>query len=288
MKTILAVVGGGKSDAAVFETAFGMAQRMTAHVECFHARIGSGEAALYIPHLCYAAGPALGNALAQLEIDAEARSTAALHHFHQTCAERGVSVADGPNAIHGPTAAWREENGDAVSRIVTRARFHDLVVAARPSGPNGLPSDLLDRLLFDGGRPVLVPPAENPTLQTDTIMVCWKNRPESARAVGCALPMLKRSPHVVVTTVSDDEAAAQLSLTALAANLAWHGISAETRWIPGADASAADRLDEAAAACGAGLIVMGAYGRSRMRELILGGCTQRFIERATCAVFFAH
>ena len=290
MKNILALIGGGPSDDMVFETAFGAGLLFDAHIECLHIRISSGEAAVHTPHISYAIGRGLRSALSHLKKQAAARSQAGSEHFRETCARRSVTVGGRPGATDGPSASWREEDGDGLAPIVRHARFHDLVVASRPGGPNGMPQDLIDELLVACGRPILVPaPVARPAF--DMIMVCWKDVPEAARALGAAMPFLRKAKRVVAVGVAENEMPAEPSLMELRESLAWHGIKAEVQLLPISDRSAeavAEAIDYASAQYDADLIVMGAYGRSRTRELILGGCTQHFIMRSARPVLFTH
>ena len=287
MKTVLAVVGGGASDAAVFEAAFDAGQRLGAHIKCLHIRIDSGEAATYTPHVCYAMGAGLREALARLKAESATRSATAFQHFREACTRRSIPVVDRPGTTGGTSAAWREENGDALARIVAHARFQDLVVAARPSGPNGMRRDFLEELLVACGRPVLIPaPVTRPAF--DTVMVCWKDAPEAARALGAATAFLHRAKRVVAVGVVEGERPVEPSLDMLRASLAWHGVAAETRALPASDSSVSDTIDRAARDCDADLIVMGAYGHSRARELVLGGCTQHFIAHSARPVLLMH
>src|SRR5262245_4431294 len=96
MKTILVLTGGSDSDTAVFETALAAAQPLAAHLQFVHIRIGSGQAAIYSPHVEFARGPALADALARLESDAERRSAAFGDHVRAFCARFNITVQDRP------------------------------------------------------------------------------------------------------------------------------------------------------------------------------------------------
>src|SRR5262245_15247764 len=92
MTTILVLTGGSDSDAPVFETALAAAQPLAAHLQFVHIRIGSGQAAIYSPHVEFARGPALVDALARLESDADRRSAAFGDHVRALYALRHCSA----------------------------------------------------------------------------------------------------------------------------------------------------------------------------------------------------
>jgi len=288
MNTILAVVGGGQTDGAVLATALDAARHLGAHAECLHVRISAGEAAIYTPHVSYAMGEGLRSALVHLEKDAATRSEAAFRHFTEACAVRSIAIGAPPGKNGEASAGWCEASGSGVERIIHRARFHDLAVVARPSGPNGMPPDLIVRLLAAAGRPVLVPsPVVRPAFET--VMVCWKDTPEAARALGGAMSFLRRARRVVLFGMAEDGTGTVPSLSELAASLAWHGVDrVEIEQAAGTDMPVAEAIDRAAARCDADLVVLGAYGHSRTRELILGGCTQRFVEQSARPILFMH
>jgi nucleotide-binding universal stress UspA family protein len=172
--------------------------------------------------------------------------------------------------------------------MMHRARHHDLVVLGRWSRANGLPPDLIESLLVESGRPVLVAPPRIAHRITGTVLVCWTESAAAARALGAALPLLSKSERVVIVNVGEAAEASRDDMPDLVQQLSWHGISARFRWIPTDGRKVADHLESAAADCAADLLVMGAYSHSRIREKIFGGCTQHFIDRAERPVLLMH
>jgi nucleotide-binding universal stress UspA family protein len=287
MKSILVPVGGSDSDELVFDTALASAQLFGAHLQFLHVRIGVGAAAQCTPHVEFASGAALRDALSQLEIQRDGRSAGALQHIQELCARAKVPLCGEPG-ISGVTASSREERGDAVARILLHARHSDLTVVGRSRKPNGLPSDFIEQLLLKGGRPVLVAgPAAPPTLNR-TIMVCWKESADAARAVTAASPFLQRAERVILATVAEGKEDVRAAMSDFAAQLAWHGILAEVRIIEPAGRSPQDQLADAGREHAADLIVMGAYGHSHLRETLFGGCTQSFLRQGDRPILLMH
>jgi nucleotide-binding universal stress UspA family protein len=119
-------------------------------------------------------------------------------------------------------------------------------------------------------------------------MVGWKETPEAARALSAGMPILVNSRRVILARVEDGDFAQSGALDDLARQLAWQGIAAETQMIGADGRSIAQLLHAAAEAAHADLLVVGAYGHGRIRELVFGGVTQSFLEGARLPVFMAH
>lgn len=287
MKTILVLAGGSATDEAVFHTALAAARPFGAHLDFLHVRVGPGEAAAVTPNLGFAMGSALHEVLHQLQAEAKRRSAAAARHFRRFCEREAIGLADAPGSP-GVSAAWREQRGDAVEHMMLRARRHDLVVLGRPSRPNGLPSDLIELLLLGCGRPILVAPAGQRRSVTGTALVFWNETAASARALAAALPLLSLSRRVVVVGVEEPGGGSLDGTRDVARQLAWHGIDAASRWIAAETRAPAELLEAAAAHDDADLLVMGGYGHWRAREMIFGGCTRHFLDRAERPVLMMH
>jgi nucleotide-binding universal stress UspA family protein len=288
MKSFLIPIGGSDTDSSLFETALAAARPFSSHLNFLHVHIGPGEAALHSPHTGFAMGPALSSALQELDTKAQARSELAARHFREFCAKAMVEIREAPERIDAVTASWREEDGSALPRILFHARHHDLVVVGRSKSPNGLPADFLEQLLVGCGRPVLIAgPATTPAF-AGTIMVCWKESAEAARALNAAMPFLHHARRVVVVTVTEHGDNSAEALAEVARQLAWHGVRAELRTVLASGAGIPAVLSVAAHECGADLVVLGAYGHSRMHEILFGSCTQAVIRNAETSVLLMH
>jgi nucleotide-binding universal stress UspA family protein len=168
-----------------------------------------------------------------------------------------------------------------------RARHSDLVVVGRAKRANGLPTDFIEELLIGCGRPVLISSSTaRPTL-TGTIMVCWKETAEAARAMSAAMPYMTKAARVVVVSVAENEDPTE-AISDVARQLAWNGIRAETRILTPTGTAIPELLASATRECDADLIVIGAYGRSRMREVLFGSCTHSVIRNADRPVLLMH
>jgi nucleotide-binding universal stress UspA family protein len=288
MKSILVPIGGSSTDETLLKTALAAARPFSGHLQFLHVNVGAGEAAAHTPHAEFAMGPALSQALRELDDAARTRSATAAQHFSEFCARSMIAVRDTPERSDAVTASWQADDGHALKRIMLHARHHDLVVVGRARKANGLPADFLEQLLIGCGRPVLISNSAPPSTLIGTIMVCWKDTPEAARAVGAAMPFLTRAQRVVVVSVAEDGENLAESINDVARQLAWNGIDAETRIIAAKDGTVPALLASAAQECGADLVVAGAYGRSRMHEVLFGSCTQSMVRKADRPVLLMH
>lgn len=191
------------------------------------------------------------------------------------------------------TAAWLKLDGDPVGDTVAQARFTDLLVIGQmmpdgftPSAPN--PADVI----ISCGKPVLVTPhAGKYTTIGRRVLIAWDGSRESTRAVADALPLLRKADAVTILTIDEDSEQDTGTLPAaepLARHLSRHGVHAELIAQKSDGKPAGDLLLAQAADRSIDLLVMGCYGHSRFRELILGGATETMLDSMTVPVLFSH
>jgi nucleotide-binding universal stress UspA family protein len=189
---------------------------------------------------------------------------------------------------------WRSALDFPTRYVVREARSADIIVTG---GQNPVLSDAFALanprdLIVQAGRPVLFVSDANGWLDLRTVLVAWKDAPGARRAVADSLPLLRRAKNVVIVEIpegDDGRSAAQAGVDDVVAFLSRHGIVATTR-VPetAARGGATAQLDEIAADLDAGLIVAGAYGHLRFRELILGGMTEHLVTRIDRCVLLSH
>ncbi len=175
------------------------------------------------------------------------------------------------------------------------ARLHDLTVLPMPAGSyiGHLDSQwYAETALFETGRPVLVLPHKYsaPTMgHFGTVAVAWDNSRAAARAIADAMPVLHSAKSVrVVTIVNDKAIGSEPPPGAILNHLAMHGISAVHDMIEARGRDAGTALTDYVRDQSAGLLVMGGYGRSRMREIMLGGATKTMLTHPPVPVFLSH
>ncbi|WP_055046715.1 universal stress protein [Devosia sp. A16] len=184
---------------------------------------------------------------------------------------------------------YPRQAGEAMSNLV---RQSDLFVGTRPYGDPDKAQAIEEAVLFQSGRPCLfVPPSYQRRSVCENVLLAWKNTPEAARAVADAMPLLKRAKSVVVAIVDEALGAPEEQGNApdedVGRYLSRHGIKADVHIIDGWTNTGAAILNEAARTA-AHLIVMGAYGHSRLREWLLGGATREVLSSAPVPVLVSH
>lgn len=175
--------------------------------------------------------------------------------------------------------------------MLLQSRYADLVITGQPADEVPPLDGLPQYLALHGPRPVLVVPRQYAGAPlTGNIVIGWNGSTQAIRAIDAALPLLQRAAGVRLVMVAPGPEAALNGLepgAAMAQYLAGHGVRAELVHDEGR-LPAGDALLEAAQSWGAGLLVAGAFGHSRLRELVLGGATRLLLERAPVPVLFAH
>ncbi len=142
------------------------------------------------------------------------------------------------------------------------------------------------------GRPVLVVPYIGPGKSVAThVLVGWNASREATRAVNDAIPLLQRAKKVTVLAVDPEggtEGHGEVPSADISLHLARHGIKVEAAQTVTGDIDVGDALLSRASDLGADLIVVGAYGHSRMREFILGGVTRHLLQHMTVPILISH
>ncbi len=289
IKTILVPAGGSESDRSIFEAALAAATPFGAHLDFYHVIVDACEAAENTPHTGFAMGAGLVNALTELRTEEQGRLSAARDQVEVFCRQHGIVMGEKPQDCNAVSASWCEESGDSRSLFMRRARCSDLIVMGRSHRRNHLPENLLERLLLESGRPILLAPAEATRTLNGTVMVCWKECRETVHAVIAAMPLLRQASRVLIINVAEGGDDGVIAATdRVARQMLWHGIHPATCHVESDGRSVAATLSSAARELGAGLIVMGAYSRSPMSELVFGGCTQSFLRAADRPILLAH
>lgn len=178
--------------------------------------------------------------------------------------------------------------------VVACGRVADLILvsATNPDEITGVERDFVEQVVMAVGRPVIVLPHKgDATLSLNDIVIGWDGGREAARATFDALPLLKKAGKVRVVRIDpqkDPSLRGSVAGADLAEALARHGIKAEAQGYPTDGLDEGQALMRCAEDVGAGLIVMGAYGHSRLAEFIFGGATRFVLNRMTRPVLMSH
>jgi nucleotide-binding universal stress UspA family protein len=205
----------------------------------------------------------------------EERRTRAKAAYDRVCAPSGQSVH------------WKEVVGRSSKMLSIASRFADLLVMGLPEKDSGDSLlEAVDMALFESGRPVVLVPSSVSSVIGSRIMIAWNGSTQAALAVTAAIPLLRLAGQVDVAQIGDIDKDAPSSELAL--YLSSHGIKVQVhaidlgvRHVGGALIDAAERFE-------ADLIVMGAYGHSRLRERILGGATRDLLASSAWPILMMH
>ncbi len=183
----------------------------------------------------------------------------------------------------GAGVVWQEAEGDPAQLLAAAAWTADLVLAAKADIEGIDVSPVVEQLALTAGVPVLMVPPDASDAFGTTIIAGWNGTREATRALHQALPFLCGAKRLVLCAVGETAAR---DLEAAAAMLRRHGAAVQAERIEQADGAAGEVLLAQAAAHGADLLVMGAYGHGRLRELVFGGATRQVLRAATVPVLF--
>jgi len=187
---------------------------------------------------------------------------------------------------------WRCAIDFPARYILQEARCADIIVSGGRSNALSDPFALASPkdLVMQAGRPLLIAPDNVSWLDLRSVLMAWKDTPEARRAIAYSLPMLRKAKEVTVAEIveaGDNRSAAVSRVRDVAAWLSRHGVSA-SEVVPEDGGDVIAQLDAIAANVGAGVVVAGAYGHSRFRELILGGMTQHLMTQSSRCVLLSH
>jgi len=275
-KTILVHLNDKRRAEALLEPAVRLASRHNAHLIGMHAYSMIPAPPIPIPY----GGKVLGSMVA-----AERQET------EEIAATFARMTANQPFV-----AEWRAvkvPHVDLAPIVMDHGRAADLIIAGQ-TDPEWELSPLLDfpeRLALESGRPVLVVPyiGRYPEIGRN-VVVAWKPGREAARATFDALPLLLGAEKVHILEVKErgDERPTLAPDTSIAAALARHGIKPSVHTSAPTDIGVGDEILSRLADLDADLLVMGAYGHSRMRELVFGGATRSISRHMTVPTLFSH
>lgn len=185
--------------------------------------------------------------------------------------------------------------GDVARVVINQARHTDLTIVGQPDPEvtgRTVSLDLVERLILDAGGPVLLVPYVGKVEKlAKHAFLAWNGSRESARAAHDLLPLLAKDARITVMYVNppgEDHAHRDIAGVDIATYLARHGLDVKAAHVIAEDMKVGDMILSRAVDSGADMIVMGAYGHSRLREMILGGATRHILQHMTMPVLMSH
>lgn len=198
----------------------------------------------------------------------------------------------------GYSGEWlcdHSETSEVAHRIIEHARCADVIVVSQKpkDGKSSHHVNLPEYLLMEAGRPVLVAPISdsNPVSVGQYPLLAWNNSKEAARAVFDAIPLLVKAREVYALSVNPEAhhgTSRELAGSSIATSLARYEIPVETITTETHGRGVGEAILDKAGDRGADMIIMGGYGRSRLREYVFGGATMEVLRDMNIPVFFSH
>jgi nucleotide-binding universal stress UspA family protein len=283
---ILAPVTGGARDAAVLANAIEAAKPFNAHVMAFFVRPDLSEALAFftdgvsgvvVEEVVKATKDAGDEAAKRIEATIDA-----------VCARATVERVRRPARSATVTLSLREVQGSFGDQLTAAARLSDLVVFGplRDNDQAGL-TEAFVQVLVETDRPVLRATDKVPTGFARRIAIGWDGKTAAAQAVSAAIPYLAKADSVEILSVQRPPLKAEAT-EGLKEYLGLHGVKSSERLIDPGHKRIGEALLSAATEGNADLLVVGGYGRGRLRESLIGGVTRHVIAHADVAVFMVH
>jgi len=193
----------------------------------------------------------------------------------------------------GVPIEWRLARGDVEAGGLLQARYFDVAVVSQGASQSdeatqadGLP----EAIVMGSGRPALIVPRHGRfPIVGERVVVAWNGTREATRAVHDALPLLERARSVTIMEVNPKTGGTpRIAGMDIATHLARHGVKVDVSSTVADDIEVGDAILSRLADLGADLLVMGAYGHSRLREYAFGGATLHILRHMTVPVFMSH
>ena len=278
-KSLLTVATAPDRIAAAIAAAAAICQQADGHLETLalgvdrtqvgYSYVGAGAVVLQV-------------ALERAEADARANEAAV----------KAALAAQGPG-LRSSVETVVTQMGALTELVAARARYADLVVLPKPYSESAGPESeaVIEAAMFEGMAPVLVVPQGGmKSAVPKRIVLAWNQGREAMVAARRALPFLKQAETVTITVIDPPAHGPERSDPGglLCQMLVRHGVKAEVSVLARTLPRVSDVLHRTCRDIDADLLVMGAYGHSRVREAILGGATRNMLEQAELPVFMAH
>jgi nucleotide-binding universal stress UspA family protein len=277
IKDILVHVDDSPAARARFDTALGLASPFGARITALHliAEPFMRGVSTHIP----------GDVVQEHVAHAEVAADAVLAGLAAEAERRGVGFR--PLKESGPL--------DRLPNLLARdARNSDLVIVGQPDPETGSSDDalLVEAAFMETGRPaLLLPHVTVASAPFRRVLVAWNASREASRAVHDALPLLQAAEEVVVLVIDPETVGATLGRqpgTGVVAHLEHHGVPARLKTVESGRQRSGEVILAEAARETANLLVMGGYGRSKLREALFGGATRTLLADATLPVLLSH
>ncbi|GAB4231948.1 MAG: universal stress protein [Kiloniellaceae bacterium] len=284
LRSILVPVRGDGKGEGVLDHALSLARRHNAHLEVLHCRPKPEDMIPFGVPIPAALRKSIVSSAGSLADEEESKVRKL---FDDYCANRGVAEVDSfPWPQDQVSATWREATGKQANVIGLRGRLTDLIVVPQPDHEQNLGLNTLQAALLESGKLVLMCPAKPVDAVGAKVAIAWNGSGEAARAMTAALPVLKKADSV--TLLAPEGKQLPISAEEAKVYLETHGVACGVQLFKRTSDPVGKILLDNAKKAGADSLLMGAYGQSRQRELIMGGVTQYVVDHADLPILLMH
>lgn len=285
-RKILVPLMGGAHDSHILKVAFEVAKAFGSHVSGVFVRPDPSEV---LPYLGEGVSAGVIQEIMDASRDAANRAAAvARGNLDGAAKAAGASVFDVGQAGSGVGASFHVRDGMLEEVLTEEARLSDLVVFEAPSSTKeAILRSAIESVLLNGRKPILIVPQHASKIVGAKVAIGWDGGAAAAHAISGSIPLLSRAEAVEILNVTSGPIDT-VQMDRLRDYLRLHGLSVVEHGInPGSQSTASALLDGAQRA-GAGLLVIGGYGHSRLREFVLGGVTRYVFANVSMPILMAH
>lgn len=283
---LLAVINGTPESRAVMQAAVSLGKKRPCLIDGLHVR--SDKNIVSWSASPFYAGPIPSDIVTQLREQQDELRRAAKSIFEAE-ANGLPRLSNGTLPAPDQTAVrWQDALGDQWDVISEQGRTHDLILVSRPTAEHWeTESYEAEAALFDTGRGVLIVPQDHADITAKHIAIAWADTPEAARSISAAETFIDGADRVSIITVTKN-GSAEKGVDGLAESLRHKSLDVELVHQIDSGEPIADQILDCVSGIDADFLVMGAYGHSRLRELLLGGATRGILRHAEVPVLMAH
>ncbi|MDD9878238.1 MAG: universal stress protein [Magnetovibrio sp.] len=283
IRTILVPVRGDGKGEGVLDHALALARPFDAHINVVHCRARPEDLLPYSTVITESMRETILESARASAADEEARLQGIFMEYLET---REIVLVEDPPVPEGRvSASWHEVQGRQSALVAIRGRLADVIAVAQPDADGG--HQTLEAALLETGKLVLVCPDRAASTVGKHVCVGWNGSAESARAVSAAMPLLAEAEQVTVFSAPEGMED-KLSTADLTEHLGWHDIQAAVTTLNVGGAEVGNALLAETGRAGGDVLLIGGYGHSRRRELVMGGVTRHIIDHADIPVMMVH
>jgi len=283
-RKILVPLTGGERDSHVLNAAFEVAKAFGSHVAGVYVRPDPSEV---LPYLGEGVSAGVIQEIMDASREASNRAAAVARGKLDSLAKAAGASTDQTTQT-GISASFQMREGLSEEVVAEEARLSDLVIFDTPADAKDMTMRAaMESALMNGRKPLLLVPQRPAAIVGAKVAIGWDGGAAAAHAVAAAIPMLTRAQAIEIINVTSGPIDT-VQMDRLRDYLRLHGLAAVEHGVNPGGQSTATALVDAAQRAGAGLLVIGGYGHSRLRELVLGGVTRHVFTNAAMPILMAH